>query len=198
MTGSNPHRQKQTGNRKQILTDKNVIPISDVITPAYRHYIKAVMVWLTTRLSDNLSPFYQQQKEEEGSTSTYALTGHTTQNQQNRLWPNEVMFPAYHTKEREARKKSPEKIGSVQKEMSFCKKQAMGCGENKLMAQQVQETIHKVWKESRELHWFGSVIMEYHHLQKDNFGIGSKWVLQLVEYYLIYVCEQSQLFFYWF
>ncbi len=33
------------------------------------------------------------------------MTGHTTQKQKNKLLSNEVMFPTYHTKEREARKK---------------------------------------------------------------------------------------------
>ncbi len=42
------------------------------------------------------------------------------------------------------------------------------------MAQQVQEVVHQVIKESRELSWFGSTIMQYHHLQKDNFGISYK------------------------
>ncbi len=63
---------------------------------------------LTTRLPKDLLPFCQQQKEEEeeeGSISTYALTGHTTQKQKNKLLSNEVMFPTHHTKEREARKK---------------------------------------------------------------------------------------------
>ena len=53
------------------------------------------------------------------------------------------------------------------------KNQAMGSGENKLMAQQVQETVHKICKECRELPWLSAAIMQYHNLQKDNFGIGS-------------------------
>ena len=50
----------------------------------------------------------------------------------------------------------------------------MGCGEDKLMAQQVQETVHKIRKEGRELPWPGATVLQYHNLQKDNFGIGSK------------------------
>ena len=49
----------------------------------------------------------------------------------------------------------------------------MGCGEDKLMAQQVQETVHKIRKEGRELPWPGATVLQYHNLQKDNFGIGS-------------------------
>ena len=54
----------------------------------------------------------------------------------------------------------------------------MGCGEDKLMAQQVQETVHKIRKEGRELPWPGATVMQYHNIQKDNFGIGSKSSIQ--------------------
>ena len=50
----------------------------------------------------------------------------------------------------------------------------MGCGEDKLLAQQVQEAVCKIRKEGRELPWLGATIMQYHNLQKDSFGIGSK------------------------
>jgi hypothetical protein len=50
----------------------------------------------------------------------------------------------------------------------------MGCdGEDKLMAQQVQESVNKMRKEGRELPWIGATVMQYHNIQKDNFGIGS-------------------------
>ncbi len=43
MTGSNPtDRRSKLGTKRHILTDKNGIPISVVITPANRHDIKAV------------------------------------------------------------------------------------------------------------------------------------------------------------
>ncbi len=43
MTGSNPtDRRSILGTKRHILTDKNRIPISVVITPANRHDIKAV------------------------------------------------------------------------------------------------------------------------------------------------------------
>jgi hypothetical protein len=51
----------------------------------------------------------------------------------------------------------------------------MGCGENKLMAQQVQETVYTIRQEGVELSWVGSDIVQYRHLQKDSFGIGSKF-----------------------
>ena len=50
----------------------------------------------------------------------------------------------------------------------------MGCGENKLMAQQVQETVHKIGEEGWEPSWLGAAVMQYHYLQKDNIGIDSK------------------------
>ena len=50
----------------------------------------------------------------------------------------------------------------------------MGCRKNKLMAQQIQETVHKVWKEGGELPGVGTVLMLHHHIQKNNFGMGSK------------------------
>ncbi len=42
MTGSNPTDRSKLGTKRHILTDKNGIPISVVITPANRHDIKAV------------------------------------------------------------------------------------------------------------------------------------------------------------
>ena len=51
--------------------------------------------------------------------------------------------------ENEKRQKTPEK--------TLCK--VLGCGDNKLMAQQVQEAVHKIRKEDRELSWLGSAVM---------------------------------------
>ena len=42
MTGSNPTDRGKLGTKRHILTDKNGIPISAVITPASTHDIKAV------------------------------------------------------------------------------------------------------------------------------------------------------------
>ena len=42
MTGSNPTDRSKRGTKRHILTDKNGIPISGVITPASTHDIKAV------------------------------------------------------------------------------------------------------------------------------------------------------------
>ncbi len=42
MTGSNPTDRSKLGTKRHILTDKNGIPSSVVITPANRHDIKAV------------------------------------------------------------------------------------------------------------------------------------------------------------
>ena len=50
------------------------------------------------------------------------------------------MFPTYHARETKARRNRD----GIPKEEILSKKQAMGCGENKLMAQQVQETVHKI------------------------------------------------------
>ena len=42
MTGSNPTDRGKLGTKRHILTDKNGIPLSAVITPASTHDIKAV------------------------------------------------------------------------------------------------------------------------------------------------------------
>ena len=42
MTGSNPTDRSKLGTKRHILTDKNGIPLSDFITPASTHDIKAV------------------------------------------------------------------------------------------------------------------------------------------------------------
>jgi transposase len=42
MTGNNPNDRGKLGTKRHILTDRNGIPISVVMTPANRHDIKAV------------------------------------------------------------------------------------------------------------------------------------------------------------
>ncbi len=42
MTGSNPVDRSKLGTKRHILTDKNGIPLSAVITSANKHDIKAV------------------------------------------------------------------------------------------------------------------------------------------------------------
>jgi IS5 family transposase len=42
MTGNNPTDRSKLGTKRHILTDKNGIPLSVVITPANTHDIKAV------------------------------------------------------------------------------------------------------------------------------------------------------------
>ena len=49
----------------------------------------------------------------------------------------------------------------------------MGCEENQIMTQHVQETAYKIRKEGLEPPWLGAAVMQYHNLQKDSFGIGS-------------------------
>jgi hypothetical protein len=62
----------------------------------------------------------------------------------------------------------------MKKDITLLKRhcKTMGCVENKLMAQQVRETVHKMSKGDRELpSWLGAAaVMQNHNLQKENFG----------------------------
>lgn len=51
----------------------------------------------------------------------------------------------------------------------------MGCRKNKFSAQQIQKAVYKIGKENRKLPWIGAIIKQHHYIQKDNFGIGSKF-----------------------
>jgi IS5 family transposase len=47
MTGSNPTDRSKLGTKRHILTDKDDVTLSAVITPANKHYIKAVTTMLS-------------------------------------------------------------------------------------------------------------------------------------------------------
>jgi hypothetical protein len=47
MTGSNTIDRSKLGTKRHILTDKDGIMLSTVITPANKHYIKAVTTMLS-------------------------------------------------------------------------------------------------------------------------------------------------------
>ena len=68
---------------------------------------------------------------------------------------NEDICLICRTKEKEGREENEKRHKTHGK--ALCK--VMGCGENKLMAQQVQEAVHKIRKEDRELSWLGSAVM---------------------------------------
>ncbi len=78
MTGSNPTDRSKLGTKRHILTDKNGIPLSAVMSSASTHDIKSV-----TDVMDNTS--YQatitinemQFTKKKDNNSTYALTKHT-------------------------------------------------------------------------------------------------------------------------
>jgi nitrogen regulatory protein PII len=68
---------------------------------------------------------------------------------------NEDICLICRTKEKEGERRKWKKTQNS--EMTLCK--VMGCGENKLMAQQVQEAVYQIRKEDRELSWLGSAVM---------------------------------------
>ena len=59
----------------------------------------------------------------------------------------------------------------IQLRKTLCK--VMGCGENKLMAQQVQEAVHKIRKEDSEYHGLVQLSCSVIIYRKVIFGIGS-------------------------
>ena len=82
MTGSNPTDRSKLGTKRHILTDKNGIPLSAVITPANTHDIKAVTDVIDNAVVKRPILFLSTKKRRKRSNiSIYALTKHTFPNQ---------------------------------------------------------------------------------------------------------------------
>ena len=87
MTGNNPTDRSKMGTKRHILTDKNGIPLSAVISSASTHDIK-----LVTDVVDNAvikrasssSKLRSRRKGEEEGYNIYVLTKHTIPYKKNR------------------------------------------------------------------------------------------------------------------
>ena len=176
MTGNNHTDRSKLGTKRHILTDKKGIPLSAVISSASTHDIK-----LVTNVVDNIvikqrrPSSYMNLNQEEEKTAAAPVSWQGIQFWTWGTGTNQTgvcIAYALQEKERGSGWWTKNKSGTTsQKTFS----QAMGCGENKLLAQQVSKTVHTIWKEGWELSWVGTVLLLYNHLQKYNFGIGSKF-----------------------
>jgi hypothetical protein len=178
MTWNNPTDRSKLGKAKRhILTDKKGIPLSVVISSVSTHDIKLVTNVVYNAVIKR-PPVYKTKKT--GRRKRRKLQ-HLCLDKAYNSEPEEQElikrgYVAYSSKEKKRckrRTRGQDYITTlVKSEKAFCKK--MGCRENQLVVQQIQETVHQIWEEGRELSWIGTVILLYDYLQKDNFGIGSK------------------------
>ncbi len=79
MTGNNPTDRSKIGTKRHLLTDKNGIPLSTVITSASTHDIKAVTkMLLIIQLSKENPHHISQRKRGQIIIIIYALIERTT------------------------------------------------------------------------------------------------------------------------
>ena len=86
MTGNNPTDRSKLGTKRHILTDKNGIPISVVISSANTHDIKLVtdVVDNSSYQNDHHHIKLKKQEEEEENFNIYVLIKHTIPNKKNK------------------------------------------------------------------------------------------------------------------
>ena len=147
MTGSNPTDRSKLGTKRHILTDAEGIPLSAVISSASTHDVKLVTDVVDNAVVKRRSSFLLKQKMEEEKIAT-ALCRDKAYNSEPE--EQELIKRGYVLHIPQKRRKGEKEEENVEKDYNtaylnqktFCKK--MGCGENKLMAQQVQETVHTI------------------------------------------------------
>ena len=141
MTGNNPTDRSKLGTKRHILTDtKN--PLSVVISSANTHDIKLVTDVIDNTITKRLSSLTKRNLLEERKLQHLCLE----KAYNSRTVRREIISRGYvphlcHTREKREEVKTETQKMSNRKKTS-CQK--MGSGENKLMAQQVQEIAHKI------------------------------------------------------
>ena len=106
--GSNPVDRSKLGTKRHVLTDKEGVPLSVVMSSASNHDVKLVQMWWIVQLpKDIFHPLKQRREEKE--TNTYALIKHTIPNLNNKQSQNEDMHHTCHTREKEARSRKMQK-----------------------------------------------------------------------------------------
>ena len=148
MTGNNPTTDRsKLGTKRHILTDKKGIPLSIVISSsASTHDIK-----LVTNVIDNVvikrpPPSYKTKTTGRRKLQHLCLDkAYNSEPEEQELIKRGYVLhiPPKRKRDEKGRGKGQGYNTTLLKsEKAFCKK--MGCRENKLMAQQVQETVHQV------------------------------------------------------
>ena len=148
MTGNNPVDRSKLGTKRHILTDKNGIPLSAVITSASTHDIKAVTDVIDDAIINRpFESFFSNKKTRKQNLQQQqhlcldrAYNSKSTE--------NEIINRGYvpHIPYKRKRGQLKEEMAN-QKQYSYAKNKRWGCRENKLLAQQVQKTVCPIRKE---------------------------------------------------
>ena len=140
MTGCNPTDRSKLGTKRHILTDKNGIPLSVVISSASTHDIK-----LVTDVIDNVVVKRSSPSTKCNSSRKRRLQHLCLDKAYNSKTVKQAIIKRGYVPHIPYKRNRGQKIGAVcQKKYPSAKNKRWGCRENKLMAQQVQETVHKV------------------------------------------------------
>ena len=137
--GSNPTDRSKLGTKRHILTDKNGIPLSVVISSASTHDIK-----LVTDVMDNVVVKRSSPSTKCNSSRKRKLQHLCLDKAYNSKTVKQAIIKRGYVPHIPYKRNRGQKIEAVCQKKCPLLKTAMGCRENKLMAQQVQETVHKV------------------------------------------------------
>ena len=148
MTGNNPTDRSKLGTKRHILTDKEGIPLSAVISSASTHDVKLVTDVVDNAVIKRPSSSSKPKSRRKGRRRRLQhlcldKAYNSAQEEQELIKRGYVLHitPKRKRGEKEEEVKT-ENATFLKPEKTFCKK--MGCGKDKLMAQQVQKTVHPV------------------------------------------------------
>jgi transposase len=168
--GSNPTDRDKLGTKRRVLTDKEGIPLSVVMSSAIMNDVK-----LLTGVVDNAVA-------KRHISSLYAKTGikrklqhlcldkaYNSKPQGQAIAKRGYVIHLPHKRKRGEVKKDMEKKKSRRK-----KHPARGWVVERTNAwhSRFRKTVYSIRKEDGKLPWFGTVLLLDNHLQKDNFGTG--------------------------
>jgi Transposase DDE domain len=153
-TGPNPTDRAKLGTKRHILTDKRGTPLSAVITSANTHDMKAAFETLDATVVRRPRPRRYHRQHlclDKGYDYQEIESG--------------VISRGYvpHMRHR----------GELENPREAIQTEEVGRGEERVLAQQVQEAPHQVGEEERELSRTRPASVLDHSIQEDNFGIGS-------------------------
>ena len=148
MTGNNPTDRSKLGTKRHILTDKEGIPLSAVISSASTHDIKLVIDMVDNSvikkpLSSSKPKSRRKGRRRRLQHLCLDKAYNSIQEEQELIKRGYVLHIS--PKRKRGRKRGGAQYGNatfLKPEKTFCKK--MGCGKDKLMAQQVQKTVHTI------------------------------------------------------
>ena len=143
--GNNPTDRSKLSTKRHILTDKNGIPLSIVISSASTHDIKRVTSVVDNTVIKRPPPSYKTKKTGRRKLQHLCLDkAYTSEREEQELIKRGYVLHIPNKRKRDKKREGGRSQGYnttlLKSEKASCKK--MGCGANKFMAQQVQETVH--------------------------------------------------------